>query len=144
MMVTFPLFAQIQIQQKTYEDIYQIKEGRYHYGVIRVTDEGIFLCLNTDNQFEDSYASLFLGKTLESAVKTMDDIIALPVSNEYIYSYGMGGTTTKIYKYKSFGQMNLCMEADYVAGEAPCSEKILKMIREALTTLSLPEGIIRE
>ena len=116
-------------------DIVSLVGGRL---VIRNTADGLYLCLNTNNQFEENYATLLLGKNKESALKTLDDLLSLPVEKgKLINSYGMNGAATSIEKVTSLGDKQIILRTDGVAGEGIASTLYLKKAKDKLAKASI-------
>ena len=78
-----------------------------------------FLCGSTDNQFEDTYATIYLGDDKESAILSLEDLrkivskeIELPKSGLVVKDVDGKRTTL----YKRFDGM-IYFKSEYVAGE---------------------------
>lgn len=117
-------------------DVVSLVQGRL---VIRNINDDLFLCLNTDNKFEENYASLFLRKSKESALKSLDDLINLPVERgKIINSRGIDNAPTTIEKVISLGDKQIILKTEGVAGDALASILYIKKARAKLEKVDFP------
>lgn len=84
---------------------------------------GYVLCGTTDNKFEKTMASIFLGETKENAIQTIHDLENLRRTADIKQIYVVKGVnnfgvdnTTKLYVRRVLGARMLMMETDNVAG----------------------------
>jgi len=136
--ITFEVKSQLQAQ--TVEEYAGFKEicrfGPDKNGAIRyLKGRGYVLCGKTDNQFEKTMASIFLGVTKESAILTLRDLRDLKdnIKEELVVTSGNPDSMTRIY-FDSFYQ--LWFSTNGVAGSSWAltwlTEKNLKKITTAI------------
>lgn len=134
--LSFNAEAQLIKKKPQHIDLFEIKDLGAHWGVVRQTDEGIYLCIKTTNRFEDSYATLFLGKKKDNAIQTIDDLLDLPF-NEEIISVGMNGKDTKVWRVQLPGEKQTRMETFGVAGMATIRDPLMKKIKKSILSLDI-------
>jgi hypothetical protein len=97
-------------------------------------EDYFILSMATDNRF-DQPMCLLLGKTMEQAVKTMDDLIAMYDDTQegviVEITDGMGVTFTCCYQ-KLAGERNLMFSADGFAGEAWVALREMKNLQKKM------------
>lgn len=113
-------FGQLQMESAkpdSFEDIYKFKFGGYVVGTIRFVhySKSAYLMIQSNNQFENSYHSVYLGNDLESILSSLDDLEKLrkECPKDGVKVLGLGGKDTKIYPY--FGGCAL-VKTDGVVG----------------------------
>lgn len=116
--MVFSINANAQLSMQSAEDafgyttVFKIPMG---YGEIRYIDGGYFLMGVTDNRFEDSMASIYLGVDKESVCKSLEDLqmIKSEKPKESIYVKGFKQRTTTIL---NAGPNGMAFCTDGVAG----------------------------
>lgn len=116
-MVSIVSFGQLNAQKiedyAGYKTVFKLPMG---YGEIRYLNEQGFVYLGvTDNQFEKSMASIFLGDDKQCAIATLNDLSNLKntIGKETLVVLGANRKTTKLFK-SVVGE--LVFETDGVAG----------------------------
>ena len=125
-LITLTFTANAQLNGLTHEEsagyktVFEVKSMSIpSRGCIRYSHGTYFLCGSTDNQFEDTYATIYLGDDKESAILSLEDLrkivskeIELPKSGLVVKDVDGKRTTL----YKRFDGM-IYFKSEYVAGE---------------------------
>lgn len=147
MMFSVSSYAQLNLQTQEdaagYKTVWEYN-GMYGGGCIRYMERtGVYVLLGpTNNRYEDTMASIALGDTKESALKSLEDLekiinkeIKLPKGGFIVKAYGRGNTTI----YRS--NMTWAIKEDYVAGESYVLHYIGKKmndVKEAINNFNEP------
>lgn len=126
-------FGQLNIQTveeyANYKTVCEIRKYGFNSGEIRYFPEyGYTLFGSTDNQFEKSMASIYLGETKTNAIQSIKDLQALQENGEIGQTYVLGGhknKVTKAYIVKLMGYRTLYMKTDGIAGSSSSASCVI-------------------
>lgn len=123
-LISVVTFGQLNVQTvqdyAQYKTVYNVKYLGANMGEIRyIKNQGYIVFGVTNNEFEKSMASVFLGTTKESAIKTLEDIKSFYETAE-TNTYVVDGfkCKTKILIWYSLGSKVIQIESDGVAGKS--------------------------
>lgn len=144
-LISIMSFGQLNIQTAEdyagYKVVCQVKTYGFNSGEIRFApNTGYYLIGSTDNQFEKSGASIFLGETKENMLQSINDLKNLQENGTIGQTYilpGLNGKKTEAFIITNLGFRTLYIKTEFVAGKSSAAgcllyklDKYIKLINE--------------